>query len=134
VSNAEQVGEVPSQVAAVLPTGAGHTQAIVKSLENDISAIKDSISAIRDNRHTDFVYLISIFAAGFLLMATLFGFGFFRLDDKFDKLTDKLGDKTDKLNAAGIRSETKLEDLLQRIPPIVAPAPERRSPGATAPV
>jgi hypothetical protein len=125
VSYAEQTGEVPNQVATVLPTGAGHTQAIVKSLENDISEIKIGINAIRDNRHTDFVYLISIFAAGFLIMAGLFGFGFFRLDDKFDKLADRLGDKVDKLNAAGIRSETKLEDLLQRIPPAVTPASKR---------
>lgn len=125
MSNVEQQAEVPSQVATVLPTGAGHTQAIVKSLEGDISEIKTSINAIRDNRHTDFVYFISIFAAGFLIMAGLFGFGFFRLDDKFEKLADKLNDKIEKLSTAGIRSETKLEDLLQRIPPAITPAPKR---------
>jgi hypothetical protein len=71
------------------------------------------------------VFLISAYAAGFLILAGLFGFGFFRLDDKFDKLADKLTDKMDKLSGAGVRSDTKLEDLLQRIPPVVVSAPKR---------
>jgi hypothetical protein len=121
VSNVEQLGEVPSQVATVLPTGAGHTQAIVKSLEESISEIKGDIRDIKKNRHSDFVYLITAYAGGFLLLAGLFGFGFFRVDDKFDKLTEKL----DKLTTTNIRSETKLEDLLQRIPPAITAVPKR---------
>lgn len=121
MSNAEQFGEVPSQVAAVLPTGAGHTQAIVRSLEGSISEIKEDVRDIKTNRHSDFVYLITVFAGGFLLLAGLFGFGFFRMDDKFDKLSEKL----DNLTTINIRSETKLEDLLQRIPPTPTAVPKR---------
>lgn len=114
MSDAEQFGEVPSQVATVLPTGAAHTQAVVKSLEGSISEIKLDVRGLKDNRHNDFVYLITVFAAGFLLLAGLLGTVYFRLDDKLDKLTQ-----------TSIRVDTKLEDLLQRLPPVVAPAPKR---------
>lgn len=114
MSNAEQFGEVPSQVATVLPTGAGHTQAVVKSLEGSISEIKIDVRGLRDHRHNDFVYLITVFAAGFLLLAGLLGTVYFKLDDKLDKLTQ-----------TSIRVDAKLEDLLQRLPPIIAPAPKR---------
>lgn len=113
--NAEQQpGEVPSQVATVLPTGAGHTQAVVKSLEDSISEIKTDIRELKANRHSDFVYLITVFAAGFLLLSGILAAGYFRHDDKIEKLSH-----------SNIRIETKLEDLLQRIPPVVVPAPKR---------
>jgi hypothetical protein len=114
VSNAEQRAEVPSEVATVLPTGAGHTQAVVKSLEGSITDIKTDIRELKNNRHSDFVYLITVFAGGFIILAGLLGFGYFRLDDRIEKLT-----------ATSIRVETKLEDLLLRIPATVAPTPKR---------
>jgi hypothetical protein len=114
VASAEQQAEVPTQVATVLPTGAGHTQAVVKSLEDSIAEIKTDIRELKNHRHSDFVYLITVFAAGFLLLSGAIGTVYFRLDDKIDRLTQ-----------TGIRVDTKLEDLLQRIPPVVAPAPKR---------
>ena len=114
MSNADQRAEVPSEVATVLPTGAGHTQAIVKSLESSITEIRGEIREIKANRHSDFVYLITAFAAGFVLLAGLVATSYFRLDDKIERL-----------NAVSIRVDTKLEDLLQRIPPVVAPTPKR---------
>jgi pheromone shutdown protein TraB len=106
--------EVPSQVATVVPTGAGHTQAIVKSLEDSIAEIKTNVRELNSNRHTDFVYLITLFGAGFLLLAGILTAGYFRHDDKIEKLSH-----------SNVRIETKLEDLLQRIPPTVVPAPKR---------
>jgi hypothetical protein len=114
VASADQRSEVPNEVATVVPTGAGHTQAIVKSLEGSIADIKLDVREIKGNRHSDFVYLVTAFAAGFLLLGGAIGTVYFKLDDKMDKLT-----------ASSIRVETKLEDLLQRIPPVVAPAPRR---------
>jgi len=91
----------------MVPTGTGHTQAIVNSLQNDIGDIKKDIR-----------WLLGIFAAGFLLLAGT-GTGaivglYFKLDEKLEKYT-----------ASNIRMETKLEDLLARIPPVQAPAPKR---------
>jgi uncharacterized membrane protein YciS (DUF1049 family) len=89
----------------------------VKAIEDSIGEIKAEIKEIKSHRHSDFVWLVTVFAAGFIALACLFGFGYFRIDDKFERLTDKI----DKLTASSIRSDTKLEDLLQRIPPTITP-------------
>ena len=118
-----QESAAPQSFANVHPDlsqNAGQVRLVVKALEDSISEIKTDIKEIKSHRHSDFVWLVTVFAAGFLMLAGLFGFGYFRIDDKFDKLTDKI----DKLTASSIRSDTKLEDLLQRIPPTVAPAPK----------
>jgi pheromone shutdown protein TraB len=114
VSNAEQQAEVPSQVATVVPTGAGHTQAIVKSLEGSIADIKIDVRELKNSRHSDFVYMITVFGAGFLILAGLLGTVYFKLDDRIDRLSQII-----------IRADTRLEDLLQRIPPVTTPAPKR---------
>jgi len=114
VASAEQRDEVPREVATVLPTGAAHTQAIVKSLEANIADIKSDIRDIKGYRHSDFVYLITLFAGGFVFLCGLFIAGYLRLDDKVDRLTQ-----------TSIKIETKLEDLLLRIPPAITPPPKR---------
>ena len=45
--------------------------------------------------------------------------GYFILDGKLDKL----GEKLDKLSTTVTRADTKLEDLLARIPPAQTPPP-----------
>jgi hypothetical protein len=121
---ANQESVAPQSFANVPPdlsANAGQARLVVKALEDSIGEIKTDIKEIKSHRHSDFVWLVTVFAAGFLLLAGLFGFGYFRVDDKFERLTDKL----DKLTASSIRADTKLEDLLQRIPPAVTPAPKR---------
>jgi hypothetical protein len=110
VANAlpHQPDEVPAQVASVLPSGAGHTQAIVNSLQGDISDIKKDIR-----------WLLGIYAGGFLLLA---GAGASAVVGLYFKLDEKM----EKLSSASIRVETKLEDLLARIPPAVTPPPKRQ--------
>jgi hypothetical protein len=120
---ANQESVAPQSFANVPPdlsANAGQARLVV-NLEDSIGEIKTDIKEIKSHRHSDFVWLVTVFAAGFLLLAGLFGFGYFRVDDKFERLTDKL----DKLTASSIRADTKLEDLLQRIPPAVTPAPKR---------
>jgi len=48
-------------------------------------------------------------------------FGYFRLDDRISKTEDKINALTVTLT----RVETKLGDLLERIPPVQAPAPAK---------
>jgi hypothetical protein len=101
---------------------AGQARLVVSALEDSFGEIKTDIKEIKAHRHSGFVWVITVFAAGFVALAGLFGFGYFRIDDRFERLTDKI----DKLTASSIRSDTKLEDLLQRIPPAITPAPERQ--------
>jgi hypothetical protein len=119
-----QESVAPQSFANVPPdlsANAGQARLVVKALEDSISEIKAEIKEIKSHRHSDFVWLVTVFAAGFLVLAGLFGFGYFRIDDKFERLTDKI----DKLTVSSARSDTKLEDLLQRIPPAVTPPPKR---------
>lgn len=116
MASPEQSTEVPSALPAVLPTGGlGHTQAIVNALEKSIGDLKTDVREVRSTEHTHFIWLITALAGGFLLVCGVLVAGYFRLDDKIDKLTQ-----------SSIRVETKLEDLLQRIPPAVIPVPKRQ--------
>lgn len=119
-----QESVAPQSFANVPPdlsANAGQARLVVKALEDSIGEIKTDIKDIKSHRHSDFVWLITVFAAGFLMLAGLFWNGYSRIDDKFERLADKI----DKLTASSIRSDTKLEDLLQRIPPAVTPSPKR---------
>lgn len=112
---AEREGEVPQQFANVPPpeiAGAAQTRLLIKAIEDSLKDLKDDVKDIKSHRHTDFVFHISIFGAGFLLLAGMLIFGYFRLDDRVSKLSD-----------TSIRVDTKLGDLLERIPPVQAPAP-----------
>jgi hypothetical protein len=79
-------------------------QEVVRTLE----------SKIAEQRHTDFVFMISVFGIGFIILAGMLIFGYFRLDDRITGLSEKM-----------IRVETKLDDLLARIQPTIVPPAQR---------
>lgn len=113
--------DVPREFANVTPdmsAGIGQLRIVVKTLEEHIREIKDDMKEIKRHRHSDFVLTITIFAAGFLLLAGMLIFGYFRLDDKVFTNTKEVGDKVDALVVTTTKIDTKLEDLLQRIPPL----------------
>jgi hypothetical protein len=94
-----QESVVPQSFANVPPdlsANAGQARLVVKALEDSIVEIKTDIKEIKSHRHSDFVWLVTVFAAGFIALACLFGFGYFRTDDRFERLTDKI----DKLTAS----------------------------------
>jgi hypothetical protein len=110
-------GEVPRDFANVTPdisAGAGQLRLIIQELKNDIKDIKDY-------RHTDFVAHISLLGGSFLLLAGMIIFGYFKLDERIGKSDDRIHAITNSTT----RIDTKLEDLLQRIPPVPTPAPKR---------
>jgi len=76
--------------------------------------LKYDVKEIKSHRHSDFVFSISIFAGGFVLLATMLIVGYFKLEDRIQTLSNII-----------IRADTKLEDLLLRIPPIPTPPPRR---------
>ena len=113
-----QEGETPRQVAAVTPRDVSPTtpqpRALVKALEDSLKDVKDDVRDIKSHRHSDFVTNMVIFSAGFVLLAGIIIAGYFRLDDKLERLSN-----------SSVRVDTKLEDLLQRIPAIPTPPPKR---------
>lgn len=101
----------PPDIAA----GAGQLRLIVGELKDDIRDIKS-------HRHSDFVFHVTVLAGGFLLLAGMLIFGYFRLDDRITKSDDKINSLTNQVT----RTNTQLEDLLERIPPVQTPVPQKR--------
>jgi hypothetical protein len=124
MSNGTPERELPpssSQVANVPPPPAAFGQArviidaIVDELKQDVREIRQDVREIKGYRHTDFLIYASMFAAGFIALAGMFIVGYLKLDDRIRVL-----------NNTSIRVDTKLEDLLQRIPPVPTPPPRRQ--------
>src|SRR5580704_16428243 len=80
-------------------------------LEESLRGVKSDIGEIKNHRHSDFVHMIEMFAAGFVLLAGMLIAAYFIIDGKFDKL----GDRVDRLSTTSTRVDAKLEDLLARI-------------------
>jgi hypothetical protein len=92
-------------------------EAIKRVDPNDSMNLSDTqwlVSEIKDHRQSDFRWQFSVLGGGFLILAGMFITGYLRLEDKIIRLEDKIGN----LTSNSIRVDTKLEDLLQRIPPI----------------
>jgi hypothetical protein len=112
----EEIAEIPRQLANVPPdiSGIGAPHVVVRAFADDIREIK------RDQK-ADFRIVIGMFGAGFVAVAGMLIYGYFRIDDRITKLEDKV----DVLGTTLTRVDTKLGDLLERIPPIQSPAPHR---------
>jgi hypothetical protein len=110
--SAEQIANVIPDVGAV----AGQTRLLINAIDASTRELKDDVRDIKSHRHSDFVYMISVFAAGFILLAGMLITVYLLLDGRIEKLT-----------ISSVRSETKLEDLLQRVPPILPPPPKQKS-------
>jgi hypothetical protein len=98
-----QPPDIPHQVASVLPTevpGAGHMRQMITAFEE----LKSEVRGARGDRHSDFVFMISVFAGGFLILAAMLIFGYFRLDDRIEALSGKSGN----LETSAAKVETKL--------------------------
>jgi hypothetical protein len=94
---------------------------VVQAVENSLNDVKSSIDeikadikTIKDHRWTDFMWHIAALVAAFLVVGTMITSTYFRLEDKI--LT---------LSTSNARLETRLDDLIQRIPPNPTPAPRR---------
>jgi hypothetical protein len=92
-----------SASAAQLRVIVGHLQKNLQETRGDVKDIK-----------TEFRWLMAGFAVGFLALGGMFIAGYLRLEDRIDPVT-----------ISTTRIETKLDDLLARIPPAVTPVPKR---------
>ena len=99
-------------VAPTEMAGTGNTRLMIEAVKETVADLKADVKEIKNHRFTDFLWHIGVFAAGFLLLATMMIAGYFKIEDRMNEVS-----KTT------TRIDTKLEDLLQRIPPTVAPLP-----------
>jgi hypothetical protein len=61
---------------------------------------------------------IAALAAGVVLLGGMLIAAYFKIDDRIEALARATQDKFEAASNASTRVETKLEDLLQRIPPV----------------
>jgi len=95
--------------------GAAHARIIVEAVKESVAELKSDVRDIRTHRFTDLLWHIAAFAAGFVILGGMMIAAYFKLEDKMQALS-----------TSNTRIETKLEDLLQRIPPVPTPPPARK--------
>jgi hypothetical protein len=112
----DQEATTPTSMANVTPMDSGSAQSrqIVDAVRATVATLETDVKAIRDYRYTDLLLHIGAFTGGIILVVSL-----------ILHLYSKLDDRIQALSTTSTRVDTKLEDLLQRIPPI--PTPPRRS-------
>jgi len=86
----------------------------VHDLKTGVEEIKGDVRTIKDHRWTDFMWHLAALIAALVIIGTGMVSAYFRLEDKIAALS-----------TASTRIETKLDDLLARIPPVQPPAPRR---------
>ena len=105
-----QESQPPASLPSVNPTdlgGSAQTRLIVEAVKETVAELKADVRTIKDHRFSDMMWHIAaLVAAGIVLGGMMIAIYF------------KVQDKLDELSTTSTRVETKLEDLLQRIPPV----------------
>lgn len=92
--------------------GAGQTRLIVEAVKESVAELKNDVRDIKGHRISDMRWHLGAFAAGFIILGGMLITAYFRLDDRINTLDTSM-----------TRIETKLDDLLQHIPPLPTPIP-----------
>jgi hypothetical protein len=114
-------GQFPNVPPPDMSAAAAQTRIIAKEVvqavelslndvKTSVGEIKIDIKTIRDNRWRDFMWHIAALVAAFFVFGTMLVMAYFRLEDKIALLS-----------ISNTRLETKLDDLIARIPPVVTP-------------
>jgi hypothetical protein len=116
VANPQEAGP-PLDTANVTPMdgGTAQTRQIVEAVKASVSELRQDVRDIKEYRYTDLWRQIGAFAAGIVFVVSAMVAAYLRLDDKLSSLS-----------ISNTRLETKLEDLLARIPPVPTPPPQRK--------
>jgi hypothetical protein len=111
VSNIDHQGQPPGATANVPVTEMSPHAAQARLIAD---AMKDRVG---DNRVAD----IKLAVAGFGAVLFALAGGYLLLDNKISRLAERI----DAQSVTITRIETKLDDLIARIPPVATPAPRR---------
>ena len=98
----------PRDLPNVLPEIAGAAQAriLIDAVKESVSELRSDVKDLKDYRHTDFRWYVTIFGSGFLILAGLTLLVYLRLEDKIQALSTML-----------TRFEAKMESLSRPSPP-----------------
>ena len=91
----------------------------VPELASSVGFIKEAVSELRTNSRSDHRFVLAVFGAGFVLLGSMTIASYLLLVNKVDSQA-----------IAGQRIETKLDDLIARLPPTPTPIPARPASGA----
>jgi hypothetical protein len=111
----EDIAEVPRQFANVMPDISGGAANVV------VREFRDDIREIKRDQKADFRIVAGMLVAGVIIVVGMMLYAYFRIDDRITKLEDKVNVMSTTLT----RVDTKLEDLLARMPPVQTPPPRR---------
>ena len=116
--NTSQDSGPPQAMANVVPVDiggyAGQTRIIVDAVKDSVAELKADVKDIRSHRFSDLLWHIGALAATFALLGGMMIVAYMKIDERMRELS-----------TASTRVETKLEDLLQRIPPVQTPVPKK---------
>ena len=119
--NPNQSGEPPKDFPSVPPTemggNAAQTRLLINAIESQVADLRSDVKDIKDHRHPDFVWMITVFGGGFLFLLIAFAYGYLNVANKIDTQIAKTAERDVTL----ARIETKLDDLIARVPPIQTP-------------
>ena len=116
--NSSPDSDIPHQFANVTPDISGGTaqlRIVINTLESTLKEIKVDVNDIKNHRHSDFVFIISVFAAGFVIISGMLIVGYFRLDDKIDGRIKELSTKVDQMTVTTTKIDTKLDKSEHKI-------------------
>jgi hypothetical protein len=115
VASTQEAGP-PIETANVTPMdgGTAQTRQIVEAVKASVSELRQDVKDIKNYRYTDLLLHIGAFAGGIVLVVGMMVAAYFKLEDKISAVS-----------TSNTRMETKLEDLLARIPPVQTPPPRR---------
>jgi hypothetical protein len=117
VPNNPQESQPPTEMANVAPfdvAGSGQTRLIVEAVKESVADLKADVKEIKGYRYGDLFKYLSAIAAAVVLLGGMMIAVYFRVEDKIQRIS-----------TSTTRIESKLEDLVQRIPPVPTPAPRK---------
>jgi len=133
----DAAGEIPGQLASTTPAIDLNSNALqsrmviqgiqddIKNIRMDIKEIRSDMASVKSNIHENFVRILMLYGAGFVALSVGFIYAYNRLDDKITRDIDNIRNSISiidgnfrKNEILSTKIDTKLEDLLQRIPPV----------------
>jgi prefoldin subunit 5 len=126
---AGESGEPPSDGAAPITSNAAQARILRDALEQilreTVSELKTEVSTIKTQAHADFKNIIYIFGTGFLLLAGLAIGIYVETDEHLSSAATRLEDHVNTVEKSLVKVETKLDDLLERVPPVPTAIPRK---------
>lgn len=107
--------------------GAAQAHLIIRALDGHIKQLLEETRshAADDHVRTESNRLLYIFGAGFIVLGTMIIGSYLLLNGQISTSVAKMDSKINAVDIAVTRADTKLGDLIARIPPASTPVPRR---------